>query len=88
MGGLKSKTRLGQRLLKSHPSQRCTPVIPDTGSTTGGPRSDPISKTAKAKEAGGEALVAERLLSKCEALSTNPSTAKNNFKNKLCQQVD
>jgi hypothetical protein len=40
-----------------------------------GKKQDPIWKVTKAKKAGGVAQVLELLPSKCEALSSNPSTA-------------
>jgi hypothetical protein len=41
-----------------------------------GKKQDPISKIFKTKRAGGMVQVAECLPSKCEAVSSNPSTAK------------
>jgi hypothetical protein len=37
-------------------------------------KQDPISKITKAERAGGVTQVVEHLLSKCDALSSNPNT--------------
>jgi hypothetical protein len=43
-------------------------------------RPPPISKITRARRAGGVTQAVARLPSKCEALSSNPSTAKKNKK--------
>jgi hypothetical protein len=41
-----------------------------------GKKGDPVSKITRVKRAGGMAKVVEYLSSKCEVLSSNPSTTK------------
>jgi hypothetical protein len=41
-------------------------------------KQDPISKITRAKRTGGVAQIEERLLCKCEALSSKPTTTKIN----------
>jgi hypothetical protein len=62
--------------------QWCASVIPVTaGNKIGGLQCRP-AKITRAKRAGGVAQVVEYLLSKCEALSSNPSTEKKKKKEK------